>query len=267
MAMKMVTEGIYMYEVSKVKESSDLFVKMLEEGTETLSTEKSENTAEVIRVKSIQGTLQNGVKETRLKVALKRFNEELKKYLETVDYYTNQDLTYEEERLSRVISKYQKYKELFGLSNCSLNITESIVNKFWKNYNSDDYMEWCEIRRKIHGIIRVDNYINRFSTLIHKAEGKIKGYPSTSKDIEKMRFLMSVDIIVAIIALEDYCKYEFNSWLSISTYNDYLLMSLIEQLVTEIKLTEQGKERCKAILDIILPEQFQPKEFKAIIKK
>lgn len=265
--MKMKTEDIFVYEESKGKEARDLFVKMLEEGAETLSTESPENIFEVIRLRLKHGTVQNEVKETRLSIALKKFKEELRKHLYTVDYYTNEDLTNEEERLSRVISKYQKYKELFGLSNCSLNITESIVNKFWKNYNLDDYMEWCKINRKIRVIIRVDNYINRFSTLIHKAEGKIKGYPSTSKDIEKMRFLMSVDIIVAMIALEDYCKYEFNSWLSISTYNDYLLMSSIEQLVTEIKLTEQGKERCKAILDIILPEQFQPEEFKAIIKK
>lgn len=269
MTMKMKTESIFMYEAIKGTEISDLFVKMLEEGKETLSTESSENTMEAIRLKSKlkEKAVQNEVELTRLTMALKRFKEELKQYVGSVDYYVNDGMTYEEKRLSRVISKYKKYKELFGLSDFDLDITEQIVNRFWKNYNSYDYMNWCEIIQKINMIIRIDDYINRFSTIIYDAGGKIKGYPSTSKDIKKMRFLMSVDVIVALIALEDYCAYNVYSLLSSITYNDYLLMYSIEGLVTETKLTEQGKKRCKAILDIILPEQLQPEEFKAIIKK
>lgn len=267
MAMKMKAEGIFMYEASKRKEIGDLLEKMLEEGSETLSTESAENTLLAISLKSKQGILQNEVKETRLSVALKAFKNELKKYLKTVDYYDNEDLTYEEERLSRVILKYQKYKDLFGLSDCGLEITENMVNRFWKNYTSDDYMQWCEISQRIYAIIRTDDYINRFSTILINAGGKIKGYPSTSRDIEKMRFLMSVDVMVALVALEDYCAYQFDSLLSLLTYSDYLLMTSIESIITELKLTEQGMKRCKAILDIILPEQLQPEEFKAILKQ
>lgn len=264
--MKMKTEGIFMYEASKGKEAGDLLEKMLEEGSETLSTESAENTLLAISLKSKQGIIQNEVKKTRLSVALKVFKNELKRHLDTVDYYVNEDMTYEEERLSRVISKYHKYKDIFGLSDCDLDITENMVNKFWKHYSVDDYMEWCEISQKIYAIIRTDDYINRFSTILFNVGGKIKGYPSTSKDIEKMRFLMSVDVIVALVALEDYCAYEFDSCLSVLTYNDYLLMTSIESSITELKLTEQGMKRCKAILDIILPEQLQPEEFKAILK-
>lgn len=267
--MKMKTYGIFMYEECKEKEVIDLFVKMFEEGLETLITESPENKAEAIRYKSKQGTLQNEVKETHLTVAMRRFNKELRMYLNSFDYYSDGD-TYEEERLLRVKAKYQKYKNLFGLNDCGLEIPEKMVRRLWRNYlhkDGSDYLDFSEILSKIRMIIAIDNYIERVSTIIYNTGGKIKGYPSTAKDIEKMRFLMSVDVAVAIVALEDYYQEGFECKFFLNFFSECFSDEIIKEFALRLKLTKQGKKRCKAIIDIILPEKLQPAEFKAIMKR